>query len=242
MKLLTVKRLILTGLIFIAVFGIGCKYLIYNYQNLSSNQISFLPVIFSLAMIFILFLLVLTWFIYYLIDDNLKHPIIRRVTKIIIGVGNAVIIFITICVLSILFSGLPYSNDELLNQYFDMPASDFKDVHIYYNEGQELLWVYFKFQMNGEAANKRMQEYLTKYCSNMENHYSVDKIKKTVDSGPSYLKWWNPKITSNKTFYIGGFRGKRVHDAQILIDEDGKTIYVMLVYAFPDPKTMQKKQ
>ena len=242
MKLLTVKRLILTGLIFIAVFGIGCKYLIYNYQNLSSNQISFLPVIFSLAMIFILFLLVLTWFIYYLIDENLKRPIIRRVTKIIIGVGNAVIIFITICVLSILFSGPPYSNDELLNQYFDMPASDFRDVHIYYNEMQEVLCVYFRFQMNGEAADKRMQEYLKKYCSNMENYYSVDKIKNTVAGGPSYLKWWNPKITNNKTLYIGRFKGKRVDNAEILIDEDGKTIYVMLMYAFSDPKTMQKKQ
>lgn len=242
MKLLSAKRLILTGLIFVAVFGIGCKYLIYNYQNLSSNQISFLPVIFSLAMIFILFLLVLTWFIYYLIDENLKRPIIRRSIKIITGTGSGGIICITICVLSILFSGPPFSNDELLNYYFDMPASDFKDVHIYYNEMQEVLCVYFRFQMNGEAADKRMQEYLKKYCSNMENHYSVDKIKETVDSGPSYLKWWNPKITSNKTFYIGGFRGKRVHDANILIDEDGKTIYVMLMYIFPDPKTIQPKQ
>lgn len=242
MKLLTVKRLILAGLIFIAVFGIGCKYLIYNYQNLSSNQISFLPVIFSLAMIFILFLLVLTWFIYYLIDENLKRPIIKRAIKIIAGTGSGCIIFITICVLSILFSGPPFSNDELLNYYFDMPASDFKDVHIYYNEMQEVLCVYLRFQMNGEAASKRMQEYLTKYCSNMENHYSVDKVKKTVDGGPSYLKWWHPKITNNKTFYIGGFKGKRVDNAKILIDEDGKTIYVMLMYIFPAPKTMQKKQ
>ena len=234
LKILSVKRLILVGLIFIAVFGIGCKYFIDNSQNLSSNQLLWLPVIFSLAMAFILFFLVSTWVIYYLIDNSVKRPIIRQGIKFILGAGNAVVIFITLCVLSILFSGQPFPNEELLNYYFDMPASDFKDVHVYYDERQKMLFVYFRFQMNGDAANKRMQKYIDKYC-----HKNAASLRKGFDT--LQLKWWNPQVEKSDTFYSGGFRGKKVDLAKLYID-DGKTIYVMLMHVFSDTKTTQKKQ
>ena len=145
-----------------------------------------------------------------------------------------------ICITSFLTGcGQPFSDEELLNRYFDLPYSDFKDAHTYYDEGFEILNVYFKFKMNGEAAQKRMQAYIDKYF------YPINKteFENEYFKGPVALKWWDPEVKEKNTFFRSRYmKGKMVDEGLLLIHKDSKTIYVRLFHVFSDPKTQKDKK
>jgi hypothetical protein len=126
-----------------------------------------------------------------------------------------------------------FSNEELLQHYFEIPASDFKNVHTLY-EGCEMVRVYLKFQMKNDDAYRRLKKYLDKNFKK-EDINKLSNAEKKLYAAENF-KWWNPPIISEKCqFFRSGAKPKKnITFGFILINETTQTIYARFINATPE--------
>ncbi|MFA6102019.1 MAG: hypothetical protein WCV67_05800 [Victivallaceae bacterium] len=157
---------------------------------------------------------------------------------------SALLFTFAVCgILAFLFINIflvqPFSDKELLNYYFDLPYSDFKDAYTYYDSGCEAASVFFKFKMNGDDAQKRMQRYIGKcFRAIGKNEFEREYFK-----GPVGLKWWDPKLERKNSFcFISHhMKGKAMDEGMLWIDKDSSTIYVRFFYVYSDLKETHER-
>ena len=135
--------------------------------------------------------------------------------------------------LALLLTGCSkFSDEELLKHYSEMPSSDFKNVQTLY-EGYEIVRVYFKFQMNGEGAYHKLENFLNKYFIKID--ISKLSVPQRENYSAGHFKWWNPPLPSEscQLYRIGANAEKNITLGYVLIDKKTNIIYASFINATP---------